>query len=179
MVPLGFRAPDFALLDVVSGRERSLAELRGDKGTLVMFICNHCPYVKHINAALVKVARDFVPRGVSFIAISSNDAAAYPDDSPEQMRLHAAREGYPFPYLYDETQEVARAYNAVCTPDFFLFNADLLCVYRGEFDDSRPNNGVPVSGAELRAALKALCLGEEISLDQKPSLGCNIKWKPA
>ena len=178
MTPLGFPAPDFMLPDVVSGRKVSLSELRGANGVLVMFICNHCPYVKHINAELVAVARDFAPRGVGVVAISSNDAAAYPDDSPEQMRLHAEREGYSFPYLYDETQDVARSYNAACTPDFFLFDATLRCVYRGQLDGSRPNNGVPVSGKDLRAALEALTRGEPISRDQKPSVGCSIKWKP-
>lgn len=177
MLPLGTLAPAFALPDTVSGKTLALAQLGGAAGTCVMFICNHCPYVKHVNVELVRVARDFLPRGISFIAICANDAASYPEDAPGQMKLAARRLGYPFPYLYDESQAVARAYRAACTPDFFLFDAGLKCVYRGQLDDSRPNSGKPATGADLRSALDALIAGRPVNPDQKPSVGCNIKWK--
>lgn len=177
MMPLGFKAPDFKLLDAVSGKTLSLNELVSGKATVIMFICNHCPYVKHVNAQLIKVANDYSPRGVSFIAISSNDAVSYPEDSPEKMKEYATRLGYPFPYLYDETQEIAKAYDAACTPDLFIFDRKMTCVYRGQLDDSRPSNGKPVTGADIRNALEAILNGMPVSANQKPSIGCNIKWK--
>jgi thiol-disulfide isomerase/thioredoxin len=177
MKPLGFTAPAFTLEDVTTGKKRSLNELKSDKATVVMFICNHCPFVKHVNNQLVALANDYIPQGVSFIAISANDAANYPEDSPEKMKEYAVRLKYPFPYLYDEAQDVAKAYEAACTPDFYIFNSSLKCVYRGQLDDSRPGNNKPVTGKDMRAALDALIQGKSVSDDQKPSIGCNIKWK--
>jgi thiol-disulfide isomerase/thioredoxin len=145
---------------------------------LVMFICNHCPFVKHVRDELARLGREYTPRGVGIVAISSNDPAAYPDDSPDRMREEKAEAGYVFPYLFDETQEVAAAYHAACTPDFFLFDGDRRLAYRGQLDDSRPGNGVPVTGRDLRAALDALLAGEPVPSEQRPSLGCNIKWRP-
>lgn len=179
MLPLGTKAPDFELPDTVSDKKLSLSDLAGSKGTLIMFICNHCPFVKHVNAGLVSLAADYQAQGISFIAISSNDVENYPQDSPDLMKATALEEGYSFPYLYDESQEVALAYEAACTPDFFLFNGDLNLVYRGQLDDSRPGNGLPVTGADIRSALDDLLAGNSISPDQKPSIGCNIKWKTA
>jgi peroxiredoxin len=176
MLPLGTVAPDFSLPDVVSGSTLALADVRGRVGTLVMFICNHCPYVVHVNAELVRVAKVALSRDVGVVAISSNDVRAYPADAPERMVEVAREQGYPFPYLYDATQSVARAYHATCTPDFFLFDADLTLVYRGRLDDSTPGNGRPLSGADLRAALDALLAGAAPLDAQKPSMGCNIKW---
>ncbi|HDR04069.1 MAG TPA: thioredoxin family protein [Candidatus Marinimicrobia bacterium] len=177
MIPLGTKATDFQLLDTVSGDIKSLSELKSDKGTVIMFICNHCPYVIHVNEQLVKLAADYQPKGIAFIAISSNDAINYPQDGPAEMKKAAQRLGYPFPYLYDESQETAKAYHAVCTPDFFLFDSDLKCVYRGQLDESRPGNGKPVTGKELRAALDAVLANEAPLAIQKPSIGCSIKWK--
>jgi peroxiredoxin len=177
MIPLGTKAPAFRLLDTVSGEIKSLDDLKSDKGTLIMFICNHCPYVIHVNEQLVKLAADYQPKGIAFIAISSNDAETYPQDGPEAMKKAAQQLGYPFPYLYDESQDTARAYHAVCTPDFFLFDSEMKCVYRGQLDDSRPGNGKPVNGKDLRAAMDALLAGEEPLSIQKPSIGCSIKWK--
>lgn len=177
MLPLGTAAPDFALLDTVSGKTRTLAELRGARGTLVMFICNHCPYVVHVNPELVRLARDYQPRAVGVVAISSNDAVGYPADAPERMTETARRLGYPFAYLHDSSQDVARAYDASCTPDFFLFDQDLRLVYRGRLDDSTPGNGRPLTGADLRAAIEALLAGRELPSAQQPSMGCNIKWR--
>lgn len=177
MMPLGTKAPDFRLRSPVSGGEHSLDELKSDKATVVMFICNHCPYVKHVQEELVDLANDYIPNGVAFIAINSNDVEKYPDDSPENMKKVAERLGYPFPYLYDETQETARAYGAACTPDFFVFGSGLECVYRGQLDDSRPGNGRPVTGADLRRALDSILRGENVPEEQVPSIGCNIKWK--
>ena len=176
-IPLGFVAPSFSLPDTVSGKTVSLDELKSDKATVIMFICNHCPYVKHINEGLVQLANDYLPEGVTFIAISSNDVANYPQDSPEQMKIVAERLGYPFPYLYDETQEVAKAYTAECTPDFSIFDGDLKCVYRGQLDGSRPGSGVRVTGSDIRAALDAMLANQAVSTEQVPSIGCNIKWK--
>jgi peroxiredoxin len=176
-IPLGFKAPDFTLFDTVSQKEVSLSQLASDKGTVVMFICNHCPYVKHVIEGIIAMANDYIPKGITFIAISSNDAGNYPDDSPEKMREEASRLKFPFPYLYDETQEVAKLYSAACTPDFNIFNADLECVYRGQMDDSRPGNSIPVTGKDMRAALDAIISGNEVSRQQTPSVGCNIKWK--
>jgi len=177
MMPLGTQAPDFTLPDVVSGTELSLCDLKGDHATLIMFICNHCPFVKHIQDELVKLGKEYPAKGVSIIAISSNDVDSYPDDSSEKMKILADSLGYTFPYLYDETQQVARAYDATCTPDFFIFDKDLICVYRGQLDDSRPGNSIPVTGLDIRDALDALILRKEVDVQQKPSVGCNIKWK--
>lgn len=178
MLPLGTPAPDFSLPDTVSGRLVSLAQGRGEHATVIMFLCNHCPYVKHVQSELVQLAADFQPRGVGFIAISSNDIARYPEDGPVQMAQVAWQQGYSFPYLYDQTQEVARAYSAACTPDFFVFDARLRCVYRGRLDDSTPGNGKPLSGADLRTALGALLAGRPVPDAQLPSYGCNIKFRP-
>ena len=177
MLPLGTVAPDFSLPDTVSDRNLSLSDLKGVKGTLVVFICNHCPFVKHIDEGIVAMANDYQPKGISFIAISSNDVINYPQDAPDLMKLEAKKVGYDFPYLYDETQEVARAYDAACTPDFYLFDQDLKCVYRGQMDGSRPGNDVPVTGQDLRIATDSLIEGNPISENQIPSLGCGIKWK--
>lgn len=177
MLPLGTEAPDFSLPDTVSDTILSLSDLRGDRGTLLMFICNHCPFVKHVNPELVQLAKDYTDRGIGIIAISSNDVVNYPQDHADRMKETALDEGYSFPYLYDETQEVARSYKAACTPDFFLFDSNNLLVYRGQLDDSRPGNGIPVDGKDLRTALNFLLQGQPIPEDQKPSIGCNIKWK--
>jgi len=177
MLPLGTVAPDFELPSV-DGRVLTLADVAGPQGTVVMFICNHCPFVKHVADQLASLGRDYLPRGVGFAAISSNDVATHPADSPEQMVREAEERGYPFPYLYDETQDVAKAYHAACTPDFYLFDASRRLVYRGQLDPSRPGSGVPVTGADLRAALDALLAGTPPVAEQVPSLGCNIKWKP-
>lgn len=178
MVSLGTKAPNFSLPDTVSGKNLSLENLKSEKATVIMFICNHCPFVKHVNKELVRLANDYIPKGISFIGISSNDVANYPEDSPEKMKQVAKELGYPFPYLYDESQEVARAYDAACTPDFFIYDKELKLVYRGQLDDSRPSNGIPVTGKDIRAALDCLLGGKLISSEQKPSIGCNIKWKP-
>lgn len=177
MLPLGTQAPGFNLVDTISGRQLSLDELRSDVATVVMFICNHCPYVKHVQSELVRVANDYMAQGVSFVAISSNDAEKYPGDSPEKMKEEGERHGYPFAYLFDESQEVARAYDAACTPDFYIFDRDMACVYRGQLDDSRPSNGIPLSGKDIRAALDNIIAGDPVSDQQRPSIGCNIKWK--
>ena len=177
MLPLGTGAPDFALPNV-DGRTVTLADAAGPRGTLVMFICNHCPFVKHVADQLAALGRDCLPRGIGVVAISSNDVSLHPADSPEQMVHEAEERGYVFPYLYDETQEVAHAYHAACTPDFFLFDGDRKLAYRGQLDASRPGNDVPVTGADLRAAIDALLSGHPVPAEQRPSLGCNIKWKP-
>ncbi|MGB0522198.1 MAG: thioredoxin family protein [Flammeovirgaceae bacterium] len=177
MIPLGTIAPDFSLPDTVSGNMRSLAELKGAKATVVMFICNHCPFVIHVNDELVRIANDYQAKGVSFIAISSNDVENYPQDSPEKMKEVAEKLGYPFPYLYDESQEIAKAYDAACTPDFYLFDDQLACTYRGQLDDARPGSPAPLNGKDLRAALDATLAGQAVSGAQIPSMGCNIKWK--
>lgn len=178
MLDLGTAAPDFDLIDPKDNKSKSLQELKGSKGTLIMFICNHCPFVKHVNDELVKMANDYLDKGISFIAINSNDVDNYPEDSPEKMVAYSNKLGYPFPYLYDETQEVAKAYKAACTPDFYLFDSQLKLVYRGQLDSSRPGNNIPVTGEDLRKALDNL-LSEKITpeVEQKPSVGCNIKWK--
>ncbi len=177
MLPLGTTAPDFRLPDAVSGRTASLAEVKSDKATLVMFICNHCPYVKHVQQELVRLAHDYQPKGVAIVAISSNDVKGYPEDGPDKMKLEAKRAGYPFPYLYDESQAVARSYQAACTPDFYLFDGRLKLVYRGRLDGATPGNEVPITGQDLRGALDAVLAGKTVNPDQKSSLGCNIKWK--
>lgn len=177
MLPLGTKAPDFTLVDTVTKDTFSLQELKGKKGTVIMFICNHCPYVKHVNDELIRVCNDYRVTGFSFIAISSNDAVSYPEDGPHEMYKTAQRLGYPFPYLYDETQEVAKAYDAACTPDFYLFDAELKLVYRGQLDNSRPVNSIPLNGRDLREALDNILNNHAQRKDQKPSMGCNIKWK--
>ena len=173
MIPLGFKAPIFDLWEPSTGANRKLPELRGKRGTLIMFICNHCPFVVHIKEELVKLGEEYQRKGIAFVAINSNDVDNYPDDRPNKM----IEEGYPFPYLFDETQKVAKAYDAACTPDFYLFDHFDRCVYRGQLDDSRPNSETPISGKDLRLAMNALIEGKKISEKQKPSLGCNIKWK--
>ena len=177
MLPLGTKAPPFSLPDTVSGKMLKLKDLASDKGTVVMFLCNHCPYVIHVNEEIVRVANDYIPKGIAFVAISSNDVEKYPDDGPANMKEQARKAGYPFPYLSDESPEVARSYDAACTPDFYVFDGDLKLVYRGRLDDSRPANDKPLTGEDLRAALDALLEGNEISDAQYPSAGCNIKWK--
>ena len=177
MIPLGTKAPDFRLMDAVSNKWLTLDELKSPIATVVMFICNHCPYVKHIQTQLVDVANRYQAKGIKFIAISSNDVVNYPADSPALMHEEAITHHYPFPYLYDETQAVAKAYHAACTPDFFVFDNNLLCVYRGRFDEATPGNDKPVTGADLCKALDAILAGNTISEDQIASMGCNIKWK--
>jgi peroxiredoxin len=177
MLPLATPAPDFALPDTVSGQTLRFVDIAGSKGTLVMFICNHCPFVKHVLDELVRLGRDYGERGIGLVAISSNDITGYPQDRPERMKALAEEQQFPFPYLYDESQNTARAYAAACTPDFYLFDAGNKLVYRGQLDDSRPGNGQPVTGKDIRKALDALLADKPISKQQKPSIGCNIKWK--
>ena len=177
MLPLGTKAPDFRLPDP-RGKTFSQADFKGASALLVVFMCNHCPYVKHVREGLAKLACDYQPRGVAVVGINSNDVANYPADSPAKMAEEAASAGYIFPYLYDETQGVAKAYRAACTPDIYLFDKDQRLVYRGQFDDSRPGNGIPVTGNDVRAALDAVLAGKPVSPKQKASIGCNIKWKP-
>ena len=177
MIPLGTLAPAFELPDTVSGQTLSLEQLKSDKATVIMFICNHCPFVKHVDEGIVNLAKAYQEKGVAFIAISSNDVDNYPQDAPELMTQEAKRVGYTFPYLYDESQEVAKAYDAACTPDFYVFDGDLKCVYRGQLDDSRPGNGKPVTGNDIRNALDDILEGKAVSAPQIPSIGCNIKWK--
>jgi peroxiredoxin len=178
MLPWGTLAPDFHLPDAVSGRTVALGDFAQKPALVVMFICNHCPYVKHIQAGLAAFARDYQAKNVGVVAISANDVADYPEDSPAKMKAVAKAAGYAFPYLVDETQAVAKAYRAACTPDLYLFDRDRKLVYRGQFDDSRPGNGQPVTGADLRAACDAVLAGRAPAAAQKPSIGCNIKWKP-
>lgn len=177
MLPLGTQAPDFSLLDP-SGKRVSLKDFDGKPALLVVFMCNHCPYVKHVAAGMAKLAREYQAKGVGVVGISSNDIATHPDDSPAKMADEIKNRGYTFPYLYDETQEVAKAYRAACTPDFYVFDKDRRLVYRGQMDASRPDGGVPVTGADLRAALDAVLAGKAPSERQTASIGCNIKWKP-
>jgi len=177
MIPLGKEAPDFTLTDVITGKNLSLKDVRGQNGLLVMFICRHCPFVKHLEHGLSQVGKEYKEKGMGVVAISSNDASAYPDDDPMSLKEQARALDFTFPYLYDHTQDVARAYDAACTPDFFLFDKNLKLVYRGQFDDSRPGNSIPVTGHDLRVALDAVIGGAAVPRAQKPSLGCNIKWK--
>lgn len=177
MLPLGTRAPDFRLRDAISGKDLGLSELRSEVATVIMFICNHCPYVKHVQKGLVELGNDYIPKGISFISICSNDIENYPDDSPENMKAVAKRLGYPFPYLFDESQEIARNYDAACTPDFYIFDHELKLVYRGQMDDSRPGNGKPVTGKDIRDVLDDILAGKQVTEQQYPSIGCNIKWK--
>ncbi len=177
MLDLGTAAPDFSLPDVVSGETFSLDSFREKKALLVMFICRHCPYVKHVQGELARISRDYQGRDVAVVAVSSNDAAEYPDDAPPSLKEQAAEQGFVFPYLYDEDQRAARAYTAACTPDFFLFDKERRLVYRGQLDDSRPKSDTPVTGRDLRAALDAVLSDAPVTEDQRASLGCNIKWK--
>ncbi|MGJ8549947.1 thioredoxin family protein [Winogradskyella wichelsiae] len=177
MMPLGTIAPQFKLTDTVDNTKKSLKELKGTTGTLVMFICNHCPFVLHVSAELSQLAKDYISKGINCIAISSNDIVNYPQDRPELMAKHAINEDYIFPYLYDQTQNIAKAYNAACTPDFFLFDSNLELVYTGQLDDSRPDNDEPITGKDIREAMTALVNKKPINTIQKPSMGCNIKWK--
>ncbi|MBN3034325.1 MAG: thioredoxin family protein [Bacteroidales bacterium] len=176
-IQLGFTAPGFRLKDVTSDRIRTLDEMKSAKATVIMFICNHCPYVKHVVNGIVKLADDYLPRGVSFIAVNSNDVEKYPEDSPEKMMEFARAHGFRFPYLFDETQEAARAYDAACTPDFYVFNREMKCVYHGQMDNARPGNNAEVTGSDLRAALDHILAGREVPADQKVSIGCSIKRK--
>lgn len=177
MLALETKAPDFSLIDTISEKKLNLQNLRGKKGTVIMFICNHCPFVIHINDALVTLANEYTNKGISFIAISSNDVVNYPQDGPDQMKIHAKTVGYPFPYLYDETQDIAKAYDAACTPDLYAFDDNLKLKYRGQLDDSRPGNGIAITGQDLRHALNCILNNTENNNIQKPSIGCNIKWK--
>jgi peroxiredoxin len=177
MLPLGTKAPDFSLPNV-DGRTPSLDDFKGAKAYLIVFMCNHCPYVKHIAPELARLAREYQKKGVAVVGINSNDVASHPDDSPEQMAREVESRGYTFPYLYDATQKVAHAYHAACTPDFYVFDKDRKLAYRGQLDSSRPDSGVPLTGKDLRGALDAVLAGKPAADDQKPSIGCNIKWKP-
>ncbi len=176
-IPLGFSIPEFNLSDPVTNRMVSSDDIKGEKGTLVMFICNHCPYVLHVIHELVKIGYDYMSKGIGIVAINSNDVVKYPDDHPDKMKEMALSLKFPYPYLFDETQEVAKAYDAACTPDFNLFDASGSCVYRGQLDGSRPGNDIPVSGKDLRAALDLVVANKKVPEDQIPSTGCNIKWK--
>ena len=177
MLLIGSTAPDFQLPDTVSNKMLSLHDLKSKTATVVMFICNHCPFVKHILPDLVRITHEYQALGIQFIAINSNDIQSYPDDAPEKMRELAHKMSFPFPYLFDETQQVAKAYQAACTPDFYIFDLQLHCVYQGRFDGATPGNQIPVTGNELCNALDQILIGEKISDEQHPSVGCNIKWK--
>jgi peroxiredoxin len=177
MLDLGTTAPDFSLPDVATGRMVGPATFAGSKALLVMFLCRHCPFVKHVEDELARIGRDYQSRDVGIVAVSSNDAASHPDDAPASLAEMAREVGFPFPFVYDETQAVAKRYRAACTPDFFLFDADRRLAYRGQLDDSRPSNGVPVTGRDLRGALDAVLAGRPVVSSQRPSVGCNIKWK--
>ena len=177
MKELGSQAPDFALRDVVSGKTVSRKDVAGSKGMLAMFICRHCPFVKHVQDELAKIGRDYAGRGIGIVAISSNDVTSHPEDSPTKLAYQAQELQFNFPYLFDESQDVARAYDAQCTPDFFLYDRDGKLVYRGQLDDSRPGNDIPVTGKDLRGALDGLIAGRAIPTEQRPSIGCNIKWR--
>jgi len=178
MLPLGTSAPAISLPDTTTGKNVSIADFKNAPALLVMFICNHCPYVKHVRSGLAELVKDYQAKGVAAVAISANDVKSYPDDSPAKMAVEAKEAGYTFPYLYDESQAVAQAYQAACTPDFFLFDREKRLVYRGQLDDSRPGNGIAVTGKDLRAALDAVLAGKPVAKEQKASIGCNIKWKP-
>ena len=177
MLALGTRAPDFDLPDVVSGRRVALRTFAGKRALLVMFICRHCPYVQHVKTELSRLGRDYAEKDIGIVAISANDAAGYPDDAPDKLKAMAEELGFLFPLCYDESQETAKAYTAACTPDFFLFDAGRALVYRGQLDEARPGNNKPLTGKDLRAALDAVLAGTPVSPDQRPSIGCNIKWK--
>ena len=177
MLPLGTEAEDFSLTNI-DGRTLSFADVAGERGTVLMFICNHCPFVKHVANELAAIGYEYMPKGVGMVAINSNDVSAHPADSPEQMIHESEQRGYSFPYLFDETQEVAKAYGAACTPDFYLFDGNHKLVYRGQLDGSRPDSGVPVTGEDLRKAIDALLESRPLPQPQHPSIGCNIKWRP-
>lgn len=179
MLPLGTPAPEFRLVDVTSGRSVSLDDFPDAKAFLVMFICRHCPYVKHVQGELANIGRDYAGKPLGIVAISSNDAVAYPDDNPASLAEMVKEQGFTFPLCFDESQDVAKAFSAACTPDLFVFDSSRKLVYRGQLDDSRPGNGKPVTGRDLRAALDAVLNGRPVPPDQVPSLGCNIKWKQA
>lgn len=177
MIALGQKAPGFSLTDTVSGKNISLDEIKGIVATVIMFICNHCPFVKHVNEELVILANDYKNKGIGFVAISANDTLNYPEDAPDKMKTVAKQLQYSFPYLYDESQDVAKAYHAACTPDFFIYDKNLKLVYRGQLDDSRPGNGIPVTGKDIRYALDCLIRNQPVMELQRASIGCNIKWK--
>lgn len=177
IIPLGFQAPRFELPDTVTGKMMTFDELASDKATVVMFICNHCPYVRHVFRGIVKLADDYMPKGISFIAISSNDVEKYPEDHPDKMKQIAVSQGFRFPYLYDESQDVAKAYHAACTPDFSVFDGSGKCVYRGRMDGAIPSNDVPVTGEDLREVLDCILENKDVPEEHKPSIGCSIKWK--
>lgn len=177
MLELGTIAPNFALTDVVTGKTVRRDDASGQKALLVIFICAHCPYVKHVEKGLAALGKDYAGKPIGIVAISANDVATHPDDSPAKLKQQAETLGFSFPYLYDESQAVAHAYKAACTPDIYLFDADLRLVYRGQFDSSRPGNGIPVTGEDLRAAIDTVLAGKQVPADQRPSIGCNIKWK--
>ncbi len=177
MVALGTVVPDFNLPDTITGKQISFSDIEGEIATLIMFICNHCPFVLHINDELVKLANDYNQKGIGFLAISANDIVTHPHDGPEQMKVVAEKLNYPFPYCYDESQQVAKAFNAACTPDFFIYDNNKELVYRGQLDDSRPGNGIAVTGNDIRNAFDRLINNEPIAVEQRPSIGCNIKWK--
>ncbi len=177
MLALGTLAPDFSLPEPLTGKNISLSDFKDSHGLLVIFMCNHCPYVKHLAQALAQFANDYKDKGLAIVAINANDVETYEEDSPENMAKEVRTHGYTFPYLYDQSQEIAKAYSAACTPDFFLFDHKKSLVYRGQFDDSRPGNPHPITGSDLRKAVDALLAGKPISEDQKPSMGCNIKWR--
>ena len=176
-ISLGFQAPEFSLPDPKSGKKLSLSDIKGTKGTLVIFMCNHCPFVVHVIDELVRLGNDYLNSGINIVAINSNDVENYPDDSPEKMKQMSEEKQIPFPYLFDESQEVAKAYDAACTPDFSVFDASMKCVYRGQLDGSRPGNDISVDGRDIRMVFEAILKGEEVLKNQIPSLGCNIKWK--
>lgn len=176
-IPLGFQAPYFDLLNPVTGNNQSLDDLKSDRASVIIFMCNHCPYVVHVLDGIVQLANDYLPKGLAVIAINSNDISKYPDDSPEKMVDLIKKYNIPFPYLFDSTQSVAKAYKAACTPDFSVFNSSMNCVYRGQLDDSRPGNKIPVTGQDIRSVLDSLLSGDQISILPKPSIGCNIKWR--
>lgn len=176
-IPLGFQAPEFSLTDTISGNTVSLDQFKNKKGLVVIFMCNHCPYVKYVLDGIIQLGRDYIPKEIGFVAISSNDVENYPEDSPEQMQKLGVEKKFPFPYLYDESQEIAKKYHAACTPDFDVFDADMKCVYRGQMDDARPGNNIPVTGKNLRNVLDNILEGKAITGYQKPSVGCSIKWK--
>jgi thiol-disulfide isomerase/thioredoxin len=177
MLPLGTIAPKFKLLDTVTGNPTAFQDVKGEKGTVVIFICNHCPYVRYVNPELVRIVNDYRILGFGFVGISSNDVEKYPQDGPEEMKAHATKVGYNFPYLYDTDQQVAKDYRAACTPDFYLFDSADKLIYRGQLDDSRPGNSIPLSGRSLREAMDAVLNNHQVNALQKPSVGCSIKWK--
>lgn len=177
MLPLGTKAPDFELINPVSSKQIKLSDSRGELATVIMFICNHCPFVKYLNNELVVIANEHIDKGIGFIAINSNDVMNYPEDAPLEMIKTAKENNYPFPYLFDESQKVAKAYDAACTPDFYLFDDQLKLVYRGQLDSSRPGNNIPITGTDLRLAIDCILKKKPQQVEQKPSVGCNIKWK--